>query len=54
MAQAPGCPTPAQTADRADAAALKDVKLLAVVGSPNAGKSALFNALTGLYATVSN
>jgi ferrous iron transport protein B len=34
--------------------AQKNLKQLALVGAPNVGKSALFNALTGLYATVSN
>jgi ferrous iron transport protein B len=28
--------------------------LVAIVGSPNVGKSVLFNALTGAYVTVSN
>ena len=32
----------------------QDTALLAIVGSPNVGKSVLFNALTGAYATVSN
>lgn len=31
-----------------------DLKKIAIVGSPNVGKSVLFNNLTGRYATVSN
>lgn len=32
----------------------KDLKKIAIVGSPNVGKSVLFNNLTGRYVTVSN
>ena len=32
----------------------KNLKRLLLIGSPNVGKSVLFNALTGTYATVSN
>ena len=38
----------------ARAASAGDLKRVALVGSPNVGKSVLFNDLTGLYATVSN
>jgi len=30
------------------------LKKIAIVGSPNVGKSVIFNCLTGAYATVSN
>lgn len=33
---------------------LKGLKKIAIVGSPNVGKSVLFNCLTGNYVTVSN
>jgi ribosome-interacting GTPase 1 len=39
------------TAVRADTTGLP---LVAIVGSPNVGKSVLFNALTDVYVTVSN
>ena len=32
----------------------RGLPLVAIVGSPNVGKSVLFNALTGAYVTVSN
>lgn len=34
--------------------AQKNLRKIAIVGSPNVGKSLLFNRLTGMYATVSN
>jgi len=33
---------------------LKELRKIALVGSPNVGKSVIFNNLTGLYATISN
>ncbi|MDD5773527.1 MAG: FeoB small GTPase domain-containing protein [bacterium] len=36
------------------AASLEGIKKIAVVGSPNVGKSMTFNCLTGAYANVSN
>jgi len=33
---------------------LKELRKIALVGSPNVGKSVVFNNLTGLYATISN
>lgn len=33
---------------------LKELHKIALVGSPNVGKSVIFNNLTGLYATISN
>ncbi|MFQ5821325.1 MAG: FeoB small GTPase domain-containing protein [Candidatus Heimdallarchaeota archaeon] len=33
---------------------LKGLRKIALVGSPNVGKSVIFNNLTGLYATISN
>lgn len=34
--------------------AIQGLKKIAIVGSPNVGKSMLFNRLTGTYVTVSN
>lgn len=42
------------TQDDARIRADKAIKKIAVVGSPNVGKSLLFNRLTGAYVTVSN
>ena len=44
---APSCHGPAQASTRG-------LPLVTIVGSPNVGKSVLFNVLTGIYVTVSN
>lgn len=43
-----------QSCSTSESETVRDTALLAIVGSPNVGKSVLFNALTGAYATVSN
>jgi ferrous iron transport protein B len=49
------CSTPAAAPYRGRRGrAAASVRLIALVGSPNVGKSVLFNALTGAYVTVSN
>lgn len=49
-----GCFKPTNACCGAEKIMTKGLKKIAIVGSPNVGKSVLFNCLTGTYVTVSN
>jgi ferrous iron transport protein B len=48
------CFKPEHSCCDAEKITVKRLKKIAIVGSPNVGKSVLFNCLTGTYVTVSN